>query len=257
MTHRIIHDLVRKQSTVYDTAQLTEICPNLTQCLRFGNHFHRPTPHVFFFHWIHGLPRWRNCLHTSLMHCCTSRLVQLLAPNLNRRSLRPFERYASRCLMPLRGARRPWPPRLTVCCPLDSDREKSVGWHGNHLNLAAPTARGVVHVSGSDGLPGGKQKSRGTNQPNISEHDIYWYDMWVSLSSYISTDFVSFGVSMLHHAAHNIYTETQTRDSWLRLRLVRSRWMCLASKHILSVYAASWIITCLWNATCLTTDQTA
>lgn len=40
-------------------------------------------------------------------------------------------------------------------------------------------------------------------------------------------------ISMLHHAAQNIYTETQTRDSWLRLRLVRSRWMCKTQTHIM------------------------
>lgn len=50
----------------------------------------------------------------------------------------------------------------------------SVGWHGNQLNLAAPTARGVVHVSGSDGLPGGKKNQR--YQP--TEHDMTCGPAW-------------------------------------------------------------------------------
>lgn len=179
-----------KRSTVYYTPQLTDICPNLTAKLRIFQAvfeiwksfsqtnsacFPRPLNPM-------GFLDEQNCLHTRLMHCCTSRLVQLLAPNLTRRRcgrLRDTHLVVS-CLCEAHDVRDhlDWPTR-----PLDSDPEKVRWMTWEFSPLGSPNGTWRRPCEWLWWVAWGEKKTSEvpTNRT--------WYDMWVSLASYLLTSF--------------------------------------------------------------------
>lgn len=201
---------------------------------------------------------WRNCLHTSLMHCCTSRLVQLLAHP------KPLAVACCRCSFERHALSPKFRGHQIKTVILDERSDffalKSVSYSIRSISHAS--ARRTTSVTTSFGTNPigptvvGWMTWEWTWQPQ--QHVAL--SMWAALMGclvptngpwhvgqlvILFMDFVSFEF-MLYHVAQNIYTETQTRDSWLRL--VRSRWMCKTQTHAHThVFPGAWHLNIFWR----------